>query len=173
MKTTEEKARAYDEALERARQKIDAGLLTDDDLSYIFPQLRESEDEKIRNDIMEAVENWLSYKRVEDIRAYLEKHKEQKPAEWNEEDKKMIEYIIGSLDSLKYYIRDNISFSESIRDSILERIEREQDWLKSFRPSWRPNKEQMKALADATKRDVFPYGYRECLETLYEQLKKL
>ncbi len=37
----------YNEALERAKQKIEAGLLTEDDLSYIFPELRESGDERI------------------------------------------------------------------------------------------------------------------------------
>lgn len=60
----------YEEALEKAR----AGK----SLEEIFPELKESEDERVRDDIMEAVENWLPYKRVEEIRAYLRKQKEQK-----------------------------------------------------------------------------------------------
>lgn len=41
---------------------------------------KESEDEKIMNDIMVAVENSrLPYERIEEIRFYLNNHKEQKP----------------------------------------------------------------------------------------------
>lgn len=47
------------------------------ELEDAFPELKESEDEMIRNDIMEAVENWFPYKRVEEIRAYLRTRKEQ------------------------------------------------------------------------------------------------
>ena len=56
--TIEEKAKAYDEALERA--KIWQNHLYDtndkdyaDELNYIFPELRESEDEKIRNTLID------------------------------------------------------------------------------------------------------------------------
>lgn len=52
-----------------------------EDAEHFFPELKESEDERIRNDIMEAVENWLPYERVEEIRAYLERQKEQQPEE--------------------------------------------------------------------------------------------
>ena len=45
-------------------------------LETLIPELAESEDERIRMDIMEAVENWHPYERVEEIRAYLEKQKE-------------------------------------------------------------------------------------------------
>lgn len=46
-------------------------------LQTLIPELAESEDERIRKDIMEAVENWHPYERVEEIRAYLEKQKER------------------------------------------------------------------------------------------------
>ena len=84
MKTIEEKAKAYDEALERARQKIDAGLLTEDDLSYIFPEFRESEDERIRKELLDFVRSfWAEHKeklpQVNRWVTYLEKQKKQEP----------------------------------------------------------------------------------------------
>ena len=65
----------YDEALERAKRKIDAGFLASADLSYIFPELAESEDERIRKEIrdflidLECKEEWVTY---------LEKQKQTK-----------------------------------------------------------------------------------------------
>ena len=85
METIEEKAKAYDEALKRARQKIDAGLFTEDDLSYIFPALRESEDERSRKWILEFLYDGLQKadpqfkEQFKTSIAYLEKQKEQKP----------------------------------------------------------------------------------------------
>ena len=93
----------YNEALERAKQKIDAGFLTEDDLSYIFPELRESEDERIRKFLLDyaiemiaGLESDISLSTYDGIkghdpdaeaeltqwqkaRGYLEKQKEQKP----------------------------------------------------------------------------------------------
>ena len=49
--TTEEKAKAYDEALERAKKfegKYGGGYA-----GYIFPELAESEDERIRRTLVE------------------------------------------------------------------------------------------------------------------------
>ena len=57
--TQEEKAKAYDEAIERAKEVYDAYRFSMDmsnfnptDIEYIFPQLAESEDERIRNEIL-------------------------------------------------------------------------------------------------------------------------
>ena len=61
MKTIEEKAKAYDEALERARAlnngkdvDVESGTTT---CEYIFPELKESEDEKIRKEIISILRN--------------------------------------------------------------------------------------------------------------------
>jgi len=58
--TQEEKAKAYDEALERARAinsgkdiDVEAGTTT---CEYIFPELKESEDEKIRKEIISLLQ---------------------------------------------------------------------------------------------------------------------
>ena len=78
--TPEEKAKAYDEALERAKsfqQKFGG-----DYAGYIFPELRESEDERIMNcircltslDQAQDVIADMGFTR-QDLLAYLEKHK--------------------------------------------------------------------------------------------------
>ena len=75
----------YDEALERAKRKIDAGFLASADLSYIFPELAESEDERIRKGLIEVVSDIAGGWPFEEHRitkkealAYLKKQKEQK-----------------------------------------------------------------------------------------------
>ena len=81
----------YNEALERAQKvKHDAETigcsLSPDMLEVIFPELAESEDERILRTIIRGFENWKSNgnvtfnnTKVDDILAYLEKQKEQKP----------------------------------------------------------------------------------------------
>lgn len=81
----------YEQALETAKKvKHDAETIGcsmhPDMLEVIFPELAESEDERIRDDIMVAVENWHTCERVEEIRSYLRKQKEQKPVEWSKND---------------------------------------------------------------------------------------
>lgn len=74
-----QKAAAYDKALKDIKA-IYPNLKGDVKLAveHAFPELKESEDEKIMGDIMEAVENWLPNERVEEIRAYLREHKPTK-----------------------------------------------------------------------------------------------
>ena len=87
--TTEEKAKAYDEALKTATQWIKDGC-TDEEkigLECVFPELRESEGERIRKALIEAfeaydIESSWNLIPVKHILAWLEKQKEQKPAEW-------------------------------------------------------------------------------------------
>ena len=93
--TTEEKARAYDKALEKAKKKYNSKYhpsvgpsgvyLNNADLEDIFPELKESEDEKIRKALVwhlkadaDFVSNGVT--KTECI-AYLEKQKEQKPVD--------------------------------------------------------------------------------------------
>ena len=89
--TTEEKAKAYDEALERAQKATRAGSdVAMDIVQYIFPELAESEDERIRKDIRLVVESSATkyFKETGQMPewydrsvAWLEKQKEQKPKE--------------------------------------------------------------------------------------------
>lgn len=84
----EEKAKAYDEALEKAKVHINSKGIGDtvDLCRHLFPELRESEDERIRKWLVALVENLGepadedAEKELEEMRplalAYLEKQKE-------------------------------------------------------------------------------------------------
>ena len=167
----------YEEALERAKK----GLPIDE----VFPELKESEDEKIRKELLEEIEFIIPhddetdseglillsyYARIDRYKSYLEKQKEQKPifkkgdkviwddeefnildvneteynvggyrvpfsrqnelhpiwqksAEWSEEDKTHLCWIIECFDSWKYQVPE---FADQYQSAI--------DWLKSLRP---------------------------------------
>ena len=92
----------YNEALERARalrrEAIEKDYVEDyvKDYETIFPELRESEDERIRKTLAEyfGPEVQLDFVRgvpIQKIRDWLEK---QKPVIWSEEDEKMLARII-------------------------------------------------------------------------------
>ena len=82
--TEKEKAEAYDKALERARA-INNGKDVDVEsgttiCEYIFPELKESEDEKIRKEIISILRNayWTSNRnRFNELVAWLEKQKDK------------------------------------------------------------------------------------------------
>ena len=84
-----------------------------------------------------------------------------KPAEWSEEDEKRIQRICGFLWKNRKGDTDTIY-----------QIEKDADWLKSLRPSWKPSEEQMDSLCD-TIANTKGYSYSIYLPELYEQLKKL
>ena len=143
--TTEEKAKAYDEALEKAKKyheeywQVDAKDITE----TLFPQLRESEDEKIRKEIIDFLETIPAseLKRIprpiSEWFSYLAKQKEQKPAEWSEGDEKMIDTIISVLGQ---YI-DYKSESGTGSGYATPRYSKEIAWLEFLRPSWKPSEE--------------------------------
>ena len=79
----------YEKAIGRAEAAYGTGAYDDATLEFIFPQLRESENERIRKRIRlclyECVHSDIirDYERDECL-SWLEKQKEQKPAEWSE-----------------------------------------------------------------------------------------
>ncbi len=76
MKTIEQKAKAYDEALERAKQLYVDGMpqISRNTTEYIFPELKESEDERIRG----AIIDHLKDNNLTEWAAWLENQGEQK-----------------------------------------------------------------------------------------------
>ena len=96
--TDKEKAKAYDEAIKRAQEAANSGVVSQNFVDDIF-QLRESENERIRKALVIMMK--VPRKEIfeaqgitkEQALAYLEKQKEQKestnsgkPKEWSEED---------------------------------------------------------------------------------------
>lgn len=120
--TQEEKARRYDEALERARE-LYGKYCINNALEIIFPELKESEDEEIRQDIINYInvahqilpqfmkDKWI---------AWLEK---QKPIEWSEEDE------IGSDETIELLEYFN-NYAPEFRK---QAIKRSIDWLNSLK----------------------------------------
>ena len=125
----EQKAKAYDEVVNKLRHFIAQGvdpLITRADVQDFFPELKESEDEKIRKALIDGFTVMKESKNcgktfsnhnipVADILNWLEKQGEQKPA-WSENDKKMFVNIKACLRNT------NKDYSREI------------DWLKSIKP---------------------------------------
>ena len=169
----------YNEALERARDFHDgptANVVTRTFLEQVFPELRESKDERIRKWLLECVENLSDGNFIEvskqDVLFYLEKQKEQKPAERIEDSVKFEEgfkagresglrdgqkYVLNNLDSYGLYKPAEWSEEDEKRiDAICELLENTSAihpnhsrrkliiWLKSLRPQphWKPGEEQ-------------------------------
>ena len=171
--TQEEKAKAYDEALERAKMYHQNAKEAGDysagaRYENIFPELAESEDERIIR-CLEEIVDWGCSKNIatecdvelKDVKDWLEKLKEQKPARWSEEDNR----IRKNLMALFYDLRLSKRISYEVFDKYYP-------WLRSLNPQsrWKPSEEQMEALKYVLgDGGVFD---REALKSLYEDLKK-
>jgi len=165
--------KAYKEALERAifvKENTDSIGARDvsDVIEYIFSELKEAEDEKIRKALVHLINeqdgflteiNGIS---VKDILAWLEKQGEKKVS-WSEDDEKMLSDACIMLD---WYKGNNWWTAQHIKD-----------WLKSLKerikPQWKPSEEQIQALeyqVHSTYKCSWQYA---ASKELLEQLKKL
>lgn len=92
--TEKEKAKAYDEALERVKKLYGKGITEE-----IFPELKEDDNEKIRKEITSILRNayWTSNKnRFDELVAWLEKHGKEEYGlkSFKDEDvRKFMQYI--------------------------------------------------------------------------------
>ena len=82
--TQEEKAKAYDEVIERAKKVLlDCTSEEQKVVEYITPELKESEDERIRKRIVDIINGALGVRPTEteqkELLTWLEKQGEQKP----------------------------------------------------------------------------------------------
>ena len=126
-----QKAAAYDKALKDIKAvypnlKGDVKLAVE----HAFPELKESEDEKIMGDIMEAVENWLPYERVEEIRAYLREHK---PTEWVlpedfEEAVYKVANFISPFDNQEELRKTSHHFAEQLLSLAKKELDKPAEW---------------------------------------------
>ena len=172
-----------EEQLKLARQLLESGVLSEESANAIkadFPELAESEDERIRkllvwqvhrniedetNDLAQSVYDGIKghdpdlEESIEDWKkclAYLEKQKEQKPAEWSEKDEKIWKDIFD--------LCNRFGYDDACR--LLKSISRR---------SWKPSEEQMFALDSAILmfHNLKRGGDKKELESLYNDLKKL
>ena len=134
---------------------------------------RVSEDERIRKRLVEYFNGY--YDRfssrnnvnvhwegldVKAVIAWLEKQKEQRPAEWSEED--------------EFFRQQLIVYCENcVQDTLAAKCV---DWLKSLRPQphWKPSEEQIDALNSIILNGSFTYvGQAQDLISLKDKLEKL
>ena len=78
--STEEKAKAYDKAIEKAKgiHSFSSDIAEIKRMEQIFPELQESEDERIRKEIINYIKTGTYHK---DWIAWLEKQSKQKSAD--------------------------------------------------------------------------------------------
>lgn len=169
--TQEEKAKAYDEALEIAKQIINNNSTEVEKLCLecVFPELKESEEERINRAIFKA----LSKKdardvllaegiQVSDALAYLEKQGQQRPKQdWSEEDEVMFR-------TARKIIFESDDCSEGTSYKVI-------DWLKSLKPQyhWKPEGQQLCCLRHMIDVSTVDKIDRQIVIDLYEQLKSL
>ena len=155
--SVEEKAKAYDEAIRKLRVMIPNwerlsynGKTFLQDLIYVFPELAESEGEKVRKELIkhlkEGAEGYEPSGGSSDYQrwlAWLEKQGEKKPEEnkgnlggissnWNEEDEQHIDSLLKRLDSLYRNTFGCTKFA----------ISEDRDWLKSLKDRVQPKPKQ-------------------------------
>ena len=133
----EEKARRYDEALERARkcldEKRDTCFVRPD---VIFPELKESEDEKIKKSLIILLQHFCKGYRVpglefpvsyKDMLTWVENQGKQKTTGWTEEDERNIRDCIFYLKNAKKYFEkdDDILWNEKWFDSCIDWLEKQ------------------------------------------------
>lgn len=127
--TIKEKARAYDEAIDKVayfiKKHIGLGCMIHPnsseakELFNIFPELKESEDERIRKELLRFIECSIHDEQSEQRKAYIAWLEKQKPVEWSEKDESMYTRCIGILG--KCYMKE-----------LPQKVEEELEWLKSL-----------------------------------------
>ena len=140
-------------------------------LESLFPELRESEDERIRKWLLDFVQglpdeglDFHFYNlNKEQVVAWLERQA-QMPA-WSEEDDRMCKAIINNIKTIckEGYFVGNIDNGELI------------NWLKDlrYRLQWKPSDEQMDALLVKIPIKNSCNKVDNILKSLYSDLKKL
>ncbi len=107
--TIEEKAKAYDKAIEKIKYVMDRGvepILNKADLQSIFPELKESEDERVRKQIKAFIKSrgsQITQSKTDAWLAWLEK---QKGIEWKPSKDEMdvlyaLCYLTNTIDDRK------------------------------------------------------------------------
>jgi hypothetical protein len=99
-------------------------------LEFLIPELKESEDEKIRKAVIEMIHDTPSIECEEnynvcknDILAWLEKQGKKKPTEWSEDDERIVTAL---MEGFRYHQLFNPKFGEVPNAEIIS-------WIKSLK----------------------------------------
>lgn len=166
----------YKEALERAKNVLNGNAIGEHGTSipeYIFPVLKESKDEKIRNVITLIIKdiraNVFEEKGIskEDAITWLENKDEQNLA-WSKEDESKIKSICRLLKTRFYKDTcDEVGFTcDKMCDYLIS--------LKNkIQPQWKPSEEQLTILLNASNGNYMSAYYKSVLSELYRNLRTL
>ena len=167
--TQEEKAKAYDEALERAKECHIDGLSlhqpVKDVIEHIFPELKESEDEKIRKVLVDMFKGYNIQKvgdfTDKEIIAWLEKQGEHKPAtklELDENGEPILTPFEAELFSMMsdawqgYLLGEEVNIAEIVKEHSVELLEKANEQ----KPAWSEEDDRNLSIAIQY---VFQHGY--------------
>ena len=102
-----------EDILETVRRYAEAGKISAEEILRRFPELKESEDERIRKMLVEQMKRWKKcaednnveqdVKDASDAIAYLEKQKEQKPIQFK--DCNLVEIIKGEFEGFRSLLK--------------------------------------------------------------------
>ncbi len=158
--------KAYKQALERARKLYNEAMANDyvsdmEDYEQIFPELKESKDEKVRKAILKLVKQSVLLNSMvqKSMISWLERQGERKPTEWSEHQHKLLNYAISMTDDteVKCFLESlrntgsNTGWSEEdemMLECVLGKIsdlgtgEMCKDWLKSIKDRVQPQSKQ-------------------------------
>lgn len=128
----------YKNALKWAQDCIKAGAsgMLKEDLEHYFPELTESEDEKIRKGIIRYIKKTSPAmgENIENMVAWLEKQGEKKPA-WSEEDESALGDALWAIKQARSIAKDendmgNLWYAENWLKSLKDRVQLQpkQEW---------------------------------------------
>ena len=168
----------YKKALATARKLYNMrGDWTNLEIESIFPELRESEDERIRKALMQNLKERFGTKGnmgegldMPDVLAWFEKKKESQPIEWSKEDEDTIKFLISHFCTCYPNRTFQFTTNEVIsHDELLRKIRHLRP-----QPQWKPSKEQIKGIECAIKtlQHQLNVGDKR-LNSLYDDLKQL
>ena len=106
---------------------------------------------------------------------YVSLMREREPVEWTEKDQSYLKTALVALTQIEYFAKAGLFVSEKLDPNadVLARVRATEDWLMALKPrksTWKPSKEQMRALHEANIRACsHEYGYH--LSTLEMDLE--
>lgn len=160
---TEEKAKAYDEALKIAKNILEsrcvkgtAGSFYRKDIEQMFPVLEDSDYEKIRKDLIDYFHGAPLETPETEVLAWLERQK-QKPTEWSGEDEDRLNKLVWELKQKKQ--KSELGLSTGYSPKFWEETIM---WLKSLKYRVLPQPKQDRNVSDYSCWETVVAAFSEC-----------
>ena len=136
----EEKAKAYDELKVKLQELTEDGYIDKLALLDLFPELKESEDERIRKELIEYfrwnVKQILNDFSNKECLAWLEKQGEQKFEQKFFINDKVVHKATGKIWTIHHYLKDTNSYYVEDNDGLLHHYIESELKLIEQKPAW-------------------------------------